>query len=211
MLNETIGAAFRSSAMLIANDRVHLVPYCDQLFEDHLRLRMTLYPAITKFMTATESNAAFYRKTQVEYEAGVTMAILDNETDEFIGEVMVHDFDAEPWELGWDVLPEHQGVGHASSAASTLVDTLKVLPECPGVIARMHADNVASIKVARKIGGIPFGIDTTLAVSLLGEDRTAELAWEGGKLLTDEARDLASEFRVEPEQLLTHVLVFKIA
>ena len=30
MLNETIGAAFRSSAMLIANDRVHLVPYRDQ-------------------------------------------------------------------------------------------------------------------------------------------------------------------------------------
>ena len=46
MLSETIGAAFRSSAMPIANDRVHLVPYCDQLFEDHLRLRMALYPAI---------------------------------------------------------------------------------------------------------------------------------------------------------------------
>ena len=30
MLNETIGAAFRSSAILIANDRVHLVPYRDQ-------------------------------------------------------------------------------------------------------------------------------------------------------------------------------------
>ena len=30
MLNETIRAAFRSSAMLIANDRVHLVPYRDQ-------------------------------------------------------------------------------------------------------------------------------------------------------------------------------------
>ena len=29
MLNETIGAAFRSSATLIANDRVHLVPYRD--------------------------------------------------------------------------------------------------------------------------------------------------------------------------------------
>ena len=53
MPNETIGAAFRSSAMLIANDRVHLVPYCDQLFEDRLRPRMALYPAITKFMTAT--------------------------------------------------------------------------------------------------------------------------------------------------------------
>ena len=30
MLSETIGAAFRSSAMPIANDRVHLVPYRDQ-------------------------------------------------------------------------------------------------------------------------------------------------------------------------------------
>ena len=30
MLNETIGAVFRSSAMLIANDRVHLVLYRDQ-------------------------------------------------------------------------------------------------------------------------------------------------------------------------------------
>ena len=30
MLNETIGAAFLSLAMLIANDRVHLIPYRDQ-------------------------------------------------------------------------------------------------------------------------------------------------------------------------------------
>lgn len=52
---------------------------------------------------------------------------------------------------------------------------------------------------------------TTLAVSLLGEDRIAELAREGGELLTDEVRALTSEFQVEPEQLLTHVLVFKIA
>ena len=211
MLNETIGAAFRSSATLIANDRVHLVPYCNQLFEDHLRLRMALYPAITKFTTATTSDVAFYRKTQAEDEAGVTLAILDNETDEFVGEVMVHDFDAEPWELGWDVLPERQGEGYASSAASALVDALKVLSECPGVIVRTHADNAASIKVARKIGGIPFGIDTTLAVRLSGEDRIAELAREGGELLTDKVRVLASESHVEPEQLLTHVLVFKIA
>lgn len=177
MLNETIGAAFRSSAMLIANDRVHLVPYCDQLFEDHLRLRMTLYPAITKFMAATTSDVTSYRKMQVEDEAGVTLAILDNETDEFVGEVMAHDFDAEPWELGWDVLPERQGEGYASSAASALVDALKALPECPGAIVRTHADNAASIKVARKIGGIPFGIDTTPAVSLLGEDRIAKLTF----------------------------------
>ena len=210
MLSETIGAAFRSSAMPIANDRVHLVPYCDQLFEDHLRLRMALYPAITKFMTATTGDVAFYRKTQAEDEVGVTLAIIDNETDEFVGEVMVHDFDAEPWKLGWDVLPERQGEGYAPSAASALVDTLKVLPECPRVIVRTYADNAASIKVARKIGGIPFGIDTAPAISLLGEDRIAELAREGGELITDEVRALASEFRVEPEQLLTHVLVFMI-
>lgn len=106
MLNETIGAAFRSSATLIANDRVHLVPYRDQLSEDHLRLRMALYPAITKFTTATTSDVAFYRKMQVEDEAGVTLAILDNETDEFVVEVMVHDFDDEPWELGRNVCRE---------------------------------------------------------------------------------------------------------
>ena len=42
MLNETIGAAFRSSAMLIANDRVHLVPYRDQ----HQRAS-NISPAVT--------------------------------------------------------------------------------------------------------------------------------------------------------------------
>ena len=66
MLNETIGAAFRSSAMPIVNDRVHLVPYCDQLFEDHLRLRMALYPAITKFMTATGGRHGFLQDRVTE-------------------------------------------------------------------------------------------------------------------------------------------------
>ena len=50
MLNETTGAAFRSSAMLIANDRVHLVPYRDQ----HQRVSNTS-PAVT----SVKSSRAF--------------------------------------------------------------------------------------------------------------------------------------------------------
>lgn len=50
MLNETIGAAFRSSATLVANDRVHLVPYCDQ----HQRAS-NISPAVT----SVKSSCAF--------------------------------------------------------------------------------------------------------------------------------------------------------
>ena len=50
MLNETTGAAFRSSAMLIANDRVHLVPYRDQ----HQRAS-NISPAVT----SVKSSRAF--------------------------------------------------------------------------------------------------------------------------------------------------------
>ena len=67
---------------------------------------MAFYLAITKFTAATTSDVAFYRKMQVEDKAGVTLAILDNETDEFVVEVMVHDFDDEPWELDWNVCRE---------------------------------------------------------------------------------------------------------
>ena len=42
------------------NDRGRFSQLGDQLFEDHLRLRMALYPAITKFMTAMTGGTGSY-------------------------------------------------------------------------------------------------------------------------------------------------------
>jgi RimJ/RimL family protein N-acetyltransferase len=209
-LNEALGADLRKLGTFATSSRMRLVPYSDEHFEDHLRLRLALYPALTNAFLQMDNGLQNYRKMQVEDLRGIKLMIHGVKTDEFVGEVAISDFDEAPWEIGWDILPAHQRKGYATSAARLLIDRLASLPECPGIIARMDADNPASIKVARKLGGAPSGTSMTFIARALGEEGRARFVREHRDLLADEIGDLAQEFDVEPEELLTHVLVFRI-
>lgn len=209
-LNETIGADARAGDVFASNDRVRLDPYNDSHFEDHVRLQSAVNPGTTSVLTSTATAREFYRQSLVERTEGVLLVVFDQASNEFVGEVAVHDFDADQWEIGCELLPEFQGVGYGSSATSLLVNTLKGIEKCPGVIGKIDADNAASIHMVRKLGGVPAGTGLTSIGRFLGEEGRAKFAREHQDLLNDEVRAMAKEFHVEPEHLLTHVLVFKL-
>lgn len=58
------------------------------------------------------------------------------------------------WELGWSVLPEHQGQGVASQAAALLIARLRTIGRHRYIYAFPSVDNAASNAVCRTLGMI---------------------------------------------------------
>ena len=74
---------------------------------------------------------------------------------ETLGTVGIWEIDwkgPQAYEMGWLVLPEHQGKGVASEAARLILEKARSNPEIRFVYAFPAVSNVASNAVARKIG-----------------------------------------------------------
>jgi RimJ/RimL family protein N-acetyltransferase len=71
------------------------------------------------------------------------------------------------FELGWTVIPEHQGRGYATEAATMLLryalETMKV----PKVISLIHPDNAPSRRVADRLGQTIEGQTEVLTMPVL--------------------------------------------
>ena len=95
-----------------------------------------------------EASAREWRKPHPEY---YEFAVLLN--DAHIGGVNLY-FDTAPdiGELGWVLLPEHQGRGYATEAARAIMDFARNALGIRRFIAHCDAENAASQAVMRKLG-----------------------------------------------------------
>ena len=75
-------------ATIIQNSKIRLVPYSDELFEQHMRIRSELYPDMTSLLTKLDSAAQTYRHLLAEESSELKMLVFDTESDELVGEVM---------------------------------------------------------------------------------------------------------------------------
>lgn len=89
------------------NDHVRLMLYRDSLFDLHMHLQLQLHANLSCMIVENEDRLACLRANLLEDKGGMWL-ILDRETNEFIGEVIAHDFSTSIWELGWDILPQHR-------------------------------------------------------------------------------------------------------
>lgn len=55
-------------------------------------------------------------------------------------------------ELGWSFLPSATGKGYATEAAQAVLDDAKATLKPKAVVSFVHKDNIASIKVAERMG-----------------------------------------------------------
>ncbi|WP_299371681.1 GNAT family N-acetyltransferase [uncultured Kiloniella sp.] len=77
----------------------------------------------------------------------------DKMTDVVIGEMTFHPWFVEKtWEIGWLILPEFQGRGYASEAASALLDVGFSELEIHRIVATAQPQNPASFRVMEKVG-----------------------------------------------------------
>ena len=100
---------------------------------------------------------AAHRRRLELMEQGVAhmFKIVADDSDEVLGTVGIWKIDwkgPQAYEMGWFVLPEHQGKGVASEAARLIISQARSNPEIRFVHAFPAVSNVASNAIARKIG-----------------------------------------------------------
>lgn len=125
----------------------------------------------------------------------------------YCGECAVKDISVDIPEIEIELLREyqHQGIGYQA-----IILMLNMLSEKYGkqeFYAKIETDNYASQFLFEKLGGIPAGLVKDFNIS----DKRAEKFIETHRYLLDESmQDVAEKFDVEPDSLLTNLLVYKL-
>lgn len=85
---------------------------------------------------------------------GARLAVLRRDDDQFLGEVVlvVETASSACVEIGWVFHPDHGGQGYATEAARVLLDFAFDRLNAHRVIARLHPENDASIRLCRRLG-----------------------------------------------------------
>ena len=81
--------------------------------------------------------------------------VVAEDSDEVLGTIGIWKIDwkgPQTYEMGWFVLPEHQGKGVATEAARLIISRARANPEVRYVHAYPAVSNAASNAIARKIG-----------------------------------------------------------
>jgi RimJ/RimL family protein N-acetyltransferase len=153
-----------SMLQIFATHRLLLRPRSGGDFNDCIA--MDRDPEVTRFVEGPWSDPprhlAFVRqRMNTEFGQGYGYwCILSKETPlEFAGWVFLTPFKASPRvaEVGWRLTRSCWGKGFATEAASRILTHAFTTLETDMVVAEIHSDNVASIRVAQKIGMIESG------------------------------------------------------
>lgn len=115
--------------------------------------------------------------------------------------------DKEVQELGLELFEKcrHKGIGYV--ALVQLLEICKKEYKIKNIQSKVYADNFPSILLMRKIGGTPYGITRNACIE---EASQLEYQKENKGLISDNVKKVAKIFNVEPELLLSHLLIFKI-
>jgi RimJ/RimL family protein N-acetyltransferase len=108
-------------------------------------------PAMMEHLGGPESPEKI-RERQKRYEGTDTaFKVADEESGEGVGWVGYWESD-DAWEIGWAVVPEHQGKGIASEATRLALERVQQNGSCRFVHAFPDVNNEASNAICRKLG-----------------------------------------------------------
>ena len=157
-----------------------------------------------KALQNEEHNDGFWKNMFSDKE--VHYAILRG--DQICGFVSVMKLDKEVQELGVELFEafRHQGIGY--KAVVRLLEICKDKYHMQKIQSKVYADNYPSILLMRKLGGAPCKIVRNACID---ESSEADFQKENAELISGNVREMARLFHVEPELLLSNLLVFEIA
>lgn len=123
------------------------------------------------------------------------------------GFVSITKLDKEVQELGVEFFEKyrHKGIGYA--ALVQFLEICKKEYKIKNIQSKVYADNFPSILLMRKIGGTPYGITQNVCIE---EASQLEYQKENKELISDNVKEVARLFNVEPELLISHLLIFEI-
>lgn len=133
--------------------------------DEDLTVRLECDPAIMKHIGGArpeaDVRAAHQRRLALMAKGVVHMVkIVDGDGGEVLGTIGIWQIDwkgPQAYEMGWLVLPEHQGKGVATAAARLLLAQARSDPQIRYVYAFPAVANAPSNAIARKIGMVNLG------------------------------------------------------
>jgi len=137
---------------------MQLVPITSE--DEDLTVRLECDPEIMVHIGGprpeVDARAAHKRRLELMEKGDAYMyKIVADDSDDVLGTVGIWKIDSESpqtYEMGWLVLPEHQGKGVATEAARLILEQARSDPKVRYVDAYPAITNAASNAIARKIG-----------------------------------------------------------
>ncbi|MBR0088390.1 MAG: GNAT family N-acetyltransferase, partial [Clostridia bacterium] len=169
-----------------------------------------------KFIELAIENAVNPKLFQVEeYREGLwkdhnsnTTVVFTIEKDgQYAGYCSVNDVTKNNWEISIELLQKfhRQGIGY--SAISMMLDIIKEKFGVSEFRVRMFSDNIGSRKLFEKLGAEPNGISEYM---IHNKKDIYDFEEQYLHTITDDLREVAKRFNVEPRQLLSHVLEYRL-
>lgn len=165
-------------------------------------------PLLAREYRRNEELRADYWKG-VQGEDSLYCTICAKETGEFLGYCAIERLKRQCPEIAINLLEHFQSRGLGPEAVLAFMGAFWRVAGVTPFIAKIDPQNIGSQKMFRRLGFVPWGIDTHFIndpaiLEGFEEERLEEL---GG--ISEELCSLAEEFDVEPRKLLSHVLVFR--
>lgn len=133
-------------------------------------------------------------------------SIYDKNSNEYVGYCSIKDMRRNEWELAIELKEKYRHKGYGYHALSLMIEKLTALSKQKQYRARVDIDNYASQGLMKKLGAIPNGISEFL----LHGRNLEEFQKENKSSIDDSIRCVAAEFQVSPEELLGHVLEYRL-
>lgn len=150
-----------------------------------------------------------FKKTEWESflaEHKVVVSIYDKKTGSFVGYCSVNDIREKDWEIAIEENVEFRNKGYGYNALSLFINKLTELTGQRFYRAVIDIDNYASQNLFKKLGAYPNGISEYI---LHGDD-LEKFQKENIDLIDDNIKRFADEFNIDPEDLLGHVVEYRI-
>jgi RimJ/RimL family protein N-acetyltransferase len=137
----------------------------------------------------------------------VSYCIMTARENDFCGYCAVKDLDADKPEIEIELLRKYRGQGIGYQALSDMMASIEETSNVSGFISVVEPDNYISQKLMYKLGGIPAGVRQS---NWLGDEDVDDFEKAHMDLLDERLLQVAEDFCVSPQKLLSSVLVFDI-
>lgn len=185
------------------NDIVYLRMICESDYDDIMDVSYECSYMKSAFETELFKKTLWNSFIQ---ESAIVVSIIDKKSNEFVGYCSIKDIREKEWEISIEEKTKYHRKGFGYNALSLFTNKLTELTGRKTFRVRIYIDNKASQLLFKKLGAIPDGISEFL----LSGEALSDFQKDNKDMIDEDIIQVAREFNVEPEQLLGHVLEYKL-
>ena len=175
--------------------------------ENHFALQKSVALFPNKIWDSEEIWEKISWQEQFKSESRICYVIETVPEFAYCGECAVKNISSEIPELEIELMPEYQHQGMGYKAIIMMFDKMKRNYEKQEFLAKVEPDNYASQFLMEKLKGIPAGL---VKDPLISDERVEKFVEIHRYLLDERMQEIAEQFGVETNLLLTHLLVYKL-